>query len=34
MMQAIDAGEPEADIKPKMDAMPTDTVTRLTSAKY
>lgn len=34
MMQAIEDGEPEDAIKPKIDAMLTDIVARLTGAKY
>jgi len=34
MMQAIEDGEPEDAIKPKIEAMLTDVVARLTGAKY
>lgn len=34
MMQAIEGGEPEAEIKPQMDAMLDDVTARLTGKKY
>lgn len=34
MMQAIEGGEPEGAINPKIEAMLTDLVARLTGAKY
>jgi hypothetical protein len=34
MMQSIENGEPESEVKPQMDAMLADVVARLTGAKY